>query len=175
MTLKHGLARTYIWILFTVVASCLLVTLFVNAGSIAGFIPQNARLSEALLVGSLAAMFTGCSVAKERNVWRNEFKSCPRWLQGLVIVLAAYGYLVALAQVFFLEGGQAVLEDTVSASAFSLGFEGISFCVIYSFLFSQMLDKPEFIRRSRNSFVLLVVVATIVLVIRSGFFSDRRV
>jgi hypothetical protein len=139
------------------------VTFVVNVGAIVGVLGQNKRLNEVLLIASLVAVFAACSIAKERNIWRNEFKSCPRWLQGAVIVVAAYGYIVALAQVFFLEGGNAVLEDTVSASAFTLGFDGIAFCVLYSVLFSGTLNEAELVRRTRNSLIAVLVFSAFLL------------
>jgi hypothetical protein len=135
-TVKAGLARAYVYSLFSLVSLILVATLLVNVGVIVGLLGQSKRLSEVLLIASLVAMFAGCSIAKERNIWRNEFRSCPRWLRRAVIVFAAYGFIVALAQVFFLEGGNAVLENTVSASALTLGFDGIAFCVLYSVFFT---------------------------------------
>ena len=171
---KVGLARTYVGVLFALVALILGGSLLVNVSVLVGAIGQSNRLSEVLLITSLFATFAGCSIAKERNIWRNEFKSCPKWLRGGVIVLAAYGYIVALAQVFFLEGGNAVLENTVSASAFTLGFNGIAFCIVYSVLFSGALNEAELVRRARNSLIALLVVLTLIIVSRSGHLFLRK-
>jgi hypothetical protein len=171
---KAGLARAYILLLFSLVCLILGMTLVVNVSVIVGMLGQNERLSEVLLIASIGAIFAACSMAKERNIWRNEFRSCPRWLQGAVIAVAVYGYIVALAQVFFLEGGNAVLENTVSASAFTLGFDGIAFCVLYSVLFSGTLNDAELIRRARNSVIMMLVVSIFVIVSRNGHLFQNK-
>ena len=47
---------------------------------------------------ALIANFVVLCLAKEGNVWKNEFKASPAWVRGLAIAFGCYGLGVAIFQ-----------------------------------------------------------------------------
>jgi hypothetical protein len=73
---------------------------------------------------------SGCLPCKERNVWKNEFKNCLRWIRSVAIALAAYSILAAFCQaVLFPRVGGA--EEALMVAALPLAIDAIPLFVLY--------------------------------------------
>ena len=123
---------------------------------------------KALIIGNLIAQCPIALFSKERNVWKNEFRSCPRWIRVLVILLAVYGIIAILL------GAVQFFSEEMVGSGFFLGFNAIGLSVLYSVTWADPLEQPELIRRTRNSLIGIAIVVSICIADRAGFFPHHR-
>ena len=64
-------------------------------------------------------------LAKEKNVWKNEFRLTPRRLKLAILFLMIYGVATVAVQVIFLHGYFALESNILSGSAVPLVFEAM--------------------------------------------------
>jgi len=116
-----------------------------------------ARHGQVLFWLAFAFMFPLAFLAKERNIWKNEFSSCPRWVKRGILIFIFYGVAVVVVRVVTVPGYFALETDEPAGSALPLIFEAIPLGVLYSILWSNKLEGKELISRVRLSVISLVV------------------
>jgi hypothetical protein len=79
------LARTYVAVLFVLQLLLLGASVLLHIYSWLGPPDRFAEVGDKVLWGSLLLTLISAFLAKERNIWKNEFKSCPSWLRALGI------------------------------------------------------------------------------------------
>jgi hypothetical protein len=162
------IARTYVVVLFLIDLMLLAASLLVHISVWLGMQQLYTKLGLALLVGALIANFVVLCLAKERNVWKNEFKACPAWVRGLAIAFGCYGLGVAIFQTVLLPnaGGP---DDPLTVSAIPLAFEALSLTVLYSVLWAGSLPQAELLRRTGISFIAAIVAVAILVANHAGY------
>ena len=153
---------------FYVISIFLLELLLLGAAvtvHIAVWLGKN-QIREPLLVGGLLAGFATGFLAKDQNIWKNEFKSCPSWMRRAVIVLGLYGLVIAFFEIVALPSLRDP-ERMLAVSAMVLAFNALFLCIPYSVLWANPLQGAELVKKSLMSFVALVLGGVVILV-RSG-------
>jgi hypothetical protein len=103
-------------------------------------------------------------LVKDRNVWKNEFRVCPRWLKIAVVTLLLYGGAVTSIQLIFWGSGPDIESNSLSSSSLPLAFEAMPLAILYSLLWSRSVSEEEISNRVRNSAIALAVCVAFVLV-----------
>ena len=113
-------------------------------------------------------------LAKNSNVWKHEFKSCPRWLQIVTIVFMVYGMAIAfICIVSFGERGPLEAQPLI-ASGFSFFIESMPICILYSLLWAAPISLPELIKRIRVSVIIMAVLAAFFAAAHFGYLPHRE-
>lgn len=136
------LARIYLATVLTIGVLLLVCVLMVHLSVWMGNEQLCARFSDKLFISVFIFAFVSTALCKERNVWKNEFKACPRWAKISAIVLLVYALLVVVFQVFLFN-----LVDALVISVLPLILEAISLCLIYS-IWQANLPDAEIVKRS---------------------------
>jgi hypothetical protein len=164
------LARIYVAVLFVIELLILGATSLLHVSVWVGKWQLFAQSGQALLVGALLACFVTAFLAKDRNVWKNEFKSCPMWVRVLTVAVGIYGLVIAFSEtVLFPATGDS--EGFLAVSAMTLGLDSMSLCILYSVLWARPVQEAELIRRSRTSFIVAIVGLVILFANRAGYLS----
>lgn len=157
------LARLYVLLLFMVDLMLLATSLVVHAGAWMRKSPLYDKAGMLVLVCALFLNFVVLCLAKERNVWKNEFRACPVWLRVVAIVFGCYGFGVAITQTILRSDGP---DSPLTVSAVPLAFEALSLTVLYSVLWRGSLGASELRRRAGISLAVVSAVVALLLVNR---------
>ncbi len=106
------------------------------------------------------------------GAWKNQIKSCPKWMWKGALGLGVYAVLIAGAQTIFSEG--TFFEQALTVSGFPLGFDAISLCVLHSVLWSDYLEKSEVVRRAMHSVAFVTLGVIVFLAYRAGYLHHPR-
>ncbi len=164
------IARAYVAVLFVLDVALLAASLVLHISVWLEARQFYANSGLTLLIGTLIVNFVVLCLAKERNVWKNEFKACPRWVRGMAVALGCYGFGVAIFQTVLLPNA-GVPDDTFTVSAIPLAFEALSLTVLYSVLWTDSLPQAELPRRAGTSFVAAVIAVAILVANHAGYLS----
>jgi len=162
-------ARTYVILLFVLelllIASSLLMNLSVWIGG--------RRLSEqygpVLFMGALLTAFPIAFLAKERNIWKNEFMDCPVWVRSVAIAFGIYGFMAAFCQTV-LSPRSGGYDDALSVAALPLAIGAIPLLVLYAVLRADW-RRSEIVKRSGLSFAVAVVCVVVFIWNRTAYLS----
>jgi len=106
-----------------------------------------------VLIGILVFAFV-----KDGLRWIDQIKSCPKWMWRGSLIAGVY----ALLTFFF-------AHPTLTLSGFSIAFDAISICILYSVLSKDYLENAEMVRRSLHSILMAAVIVTVVVLYRAGY------
>ncbi len=163
-------ANLYTRFLFALLILLSILTLVIHIGVLIGANEHYTVSINILFIGNLFVLFPIFSLAKDRNIWGNEFKSCPRWMQIAVVIFAVYGLVVSFIGVVIVRGGGLPFrEGTLPISAFFVGFDAISMCIPYSLLWASPIEQSELIRRARISVIAATLAVIVFSVYRAGY------
>jgi len=98
----------------------------------------------------------------------DQIKSCPTWMWKAALILGVYGLFILCLQAIFPQG-TSISDQALTISGFPLGFDAISFCILYSVLRSGYLDKSEVVRRALHSVIFVALGVTAFLAYRAGY------
>ena len=172
MTMQAKFARSYVFLLFIIEGLLLATSLLMHVSLLMGIRRLYENVPERLLVGGLPAAFATAFLAKDRNVWKNEFKSCPLWVRALTIVLVLYGFISAfLRTVVFPDVGG---SELLTVSGLSLSIDAMSSCILYSVLWTDFEQGSELIERSRNSLIAAILSSAYLLADHAGYFPHQN-
>jgi hypothetical protein len=145
--MKFGLVRTYVYFLLFANIALVCLSVFLSAVALLYVERFYVRGVSVLWMGCFGLVLPVALLARERNVWRNEFADCPLWLRIITIVLLLYGFIgVALVTVLCTDCSSAWTYYFVM-STFPLCIEAVPLCILYSILFSRTVIDRELIRR----------------------------
>jgi len=166
------LARIYVVLLFVLEGLLLAASLLLHFSLWIGIQRLSANIPEGLLVGGLLGGFVTAFLAKDRNVWKNEFKSCPIWVRFLTIMLVLYGFISALVRTVVLPGAGA--SELLTVSGLSLSIEAMSLCILYAVVWTDSEQGAELLKRSRNSFIAAILSSAYLLADHAGYFPHQN-
>jgi hypothetical protein len=172
MTMAAKLARIYVVLLFVLEGLLFAASLLLHVSLWMGIQRLYANIPESLLVGGLLVAFVTALLAKNRNVWKNEFKSCPVWVRVLTIVLVLYGFISAFVRTVVLPdaGG----SELLTVSGLSLSVDAMSLCILYAVLWTDSEQGAELLKRSRNSFIAAILSSAYLLADHAGYFPHQN-
>jgi hypothetical protein len=126
-----------------------------------------------LLYCAFAITIPAVGLAKERNVWKNEFKNCPKWLRIATVILTVYGGLVASAQVMFFSDGGAFDSQPLFASAVPLFLGPVPLCIPHSLLWASPVTGAELMKRVRISLIASAIFLATVVAAHLGYLPHQ--
>jgi hypothetical protein len=164
------LARVYVVALFVLELLLITASLLLHISVWTGKPRIYAQSGQSVLLGAFLACFPAAIFAKDRNIWRNEFKSCPPWVRVLTLTCVLYGITIALIQMVFFS----IVQDPDGLfilSAIMLVIGSISLCVLYSVLWRNAFRDAELVKRSSISFVVAVAAIAMFAADRAGYLQ----
>jgi hypothetical protein len=157
-TVLLSVARGYILILIALQVFLLLSSLVLHLTVLVG-IPAPFR-EFGLAVFRTAVVATIPVFAFIRDYWTDQIKNCPVWMWKAALACGIYGLLTFVLLLW----SRTDWATAVMLSGFPLGFETISFCVLYPIAWQGYLTDSEVKRRALHSLGAVVVVTL-------GFFA----
>jgi hypothetical protein len=121
-----------------------------------------------LFDGSVVVGVLIIAYIKNGLMWRNQIKSCPAWMWKAALILGGYALVTIFLEPIFPEG-DSYCQRPLVMSSFPVGFDAISFCVIYSVLWSGYLSKSEVSKRTGHSLLMLAYGVIVFLAYRAGY------
>jgi len=164
-----GFAYAYARILLVLTAILFALSLVLHLGVLfhvsqdwSKFVPWLFRLT--VSANMLVPIFS-----KDYLRWMDQVKACPKWLWKSAVGVALYS--MSTFVVLMLSGDMALWNYT--SSGFPLGFDALSFCIIYAAIFKNYLSGPEVSRKALYSagFGML----TLVLFTLGSYFHPNEI
>jgi hypothetical protein len=162
-------ARTYVILLSVLELLLITSSLLMNLSVWIGGRRLVEQYGPMLFMGALLTAFPIAFLAKERNIWKNEFMNCPVWVRSVAIGFGIYGLVAAFSQTVLLPraGGP---EDALSVAALPLAIDAIPLFVLYAVLRTDW-RRSEIVKRSGLSFVVAVVCVVVFISNHSAYLS----
>lgn len=102
----------------------------------------------------------GIAIAKERNVWKNEFKTCPVWMRSAILLICVYALGAMIAAVAFF---RQTPEESIAPGAFLLAADASCLSILASTLWFGRVEYGELLRRCGVSVFAAALVGTVVV------------
>jgi hypothetical protein len=162
------LARIYVFALFAVQLLVVLATSLLLQMSVwTQAMPLFPGSDDVLFAGIIYVNFLSLALAKDKNVWKNEFQRCPLSARVIILSFAAYGVAFMLWQITF--GTQkGAVENVATIAALSLTLTSVTSCIPFAVLWTNAVGRPELVRRVRNSFVIAILIAATFFIHRAS-------
>lgn len=167
------LACWYVRCLFAVELLLLLSFVLVHVCVLWGAAGAVTKVAEFSFYGGVFAVVPAVGLAKDKNVWHNEFRKCPKWLQVSTLAVTIYGFVVASSQAILFSEGQPLDSMPLLASAVPLFLDSIPLCIFYSLLWASPVSGAELIRRVRVSLVAATICVAIFAAARFGYLPHH--
>jgi len=165
------LAYAYVRLLLALELLLLFLTVVLNVDVLLGAGRLYAGHGRVLFYTAFGMAVPVFFLAKERNVWKNEFMACPMWLRIATVALMVYGFIVGfLGDELVSANGTAIVSSAWGGAAMPLFFEGMSLVVLYAWASSRSAEDTEFIKRVRLSAISLVACLAFVVSRRLGYW-----
>lgn len=149
------LAYLYVGLLLGLAVLLASLSVALNLAVLFGADRLYAQCGRVLFFSAFGMMLPVVFLAREKNVWKNEFTLCPRWLRIATVAFIVYGVAAATYGAIFSPDGLAIESNALSGSALPLAFEALALCVLYPVLRSGSVHADELVRRVRNSSIAL--------------------
>jgi hypothetical protein len=166
-------ARIYLYLLLAANLLLLDVSIGLHIRVLSGYENSFEKHGHVLTFYAFVVAFAVLSLAKERNVWKNEFKDCPRWLKIATLSLTIYAFLVGLFQAVAGSGAAPLESEELGASVIPIFFLSMMPCILYALLWAAPLKESELIKRVRNSLIALTLCVAFFLAYRSGYLPHH--
>ena len=167
--LAARIALLYVRGLFVIEVALFTLSVALHVIVLTGAEKPFANYGKPLLYFAFAVVIPVLGLAQERNVWKREFRDCPRWLRITTLVFMIYGGTVASVQVMFFSEGVALESQPLLATAASLFFESVPLCIPYSLLWANPMKGLELAKRVRVSLIAFAICTALFVAARSGF------
>ena len=167
------LARVYIYLLLALEALLFASQLVLHASVCVGAKEPYSKYGAMLFRAAIIVGIPAIAFVKDSLQWKKQIARCPEWMWKAALMFSAYGLLVLCMQSIFPEG-RSLGEQTLTVSSFPLGLDAISFCVLYSVLWSGALDKDALVTRTRNSLIIVALGFATFFAYRSGYLHHPR-
>jgi hypothetical protein len=166
-------ASVYVRCLFALELSLFALSFFLHVSVVLGADGPFAEYGKSLFYCPLIVSVPAFGLAEEKNVWKHEFKSCPRWLQIATAVFMIYGLAVASVQAICFSNGGSLEAQPLFASGAPLFLEPMPLFILYSLLWGAPVRGTTLVKRVRISLVGLGVCVAFVVAARLGYLPHR--
>jgi cellulose synthase/poly-beta-1,6-N-acetylglucosamine synthase-like glycosyltransferase len=113
-------------------------------------------------------------LAEDRNIWKHEFKSNPKWLRAATLILMIYAFATSFLEVLLRADGDPFHAGSLFFTAMPFFFQAMSLCILYSLLWARPLGGKELIRRVRISLIGSAVCLALIASAKSGIFPHPK-
>jgi hypothetical protein len=161
-------AYVYACVLLAIVTLLLGLSLFLHVSALSGALEFSKQLELRMVLVVFLTAFAGVGLARERNVWKNEFKSCPVWMRATVLALMIYGWVSGFIQIAS-SGASSVAEEAIIATASGLFLGAFPLCTLYAVVFKGSASGSELVSRVPISTGLTALVFVLFLAGRAGY------
>jgi hypothetical protein len=157
--LAYAYVRLLLVLELLLFASSLVLHLSVLLGVLIGVrgpyteVRGNAVFRLAVLVGIAVAPFV-----KESLRWMDQVKTWPGWMWKGALAVGVYGLCTA-----------PLSFTALPETGFVLGFEAVSFCILYSVLWRTYLNESKVINRVAASISLVTLCVIVQLAYNAGY------
>jgi hypothetical protein len=110
-----------------------------------------------LIRASVMVSVPAAAFIKDGLRWKDQIKSCPKWMWSTALALGAYALFSLFMQIVLLRRPP-LSDGALTLSAFPLGLDAIFACILYSVVRSDYLDRSEVQRRTLWSLFLLAIM-----------------
>lgn len=132
-----------------------------------------AEFGAALFRGTFIVGIPVIAFIKDSLGWKDQLKTCPRWMWKAALTLGVYSLFVLCLQAFSPEG-ISFSEQALAVSGFPLGFDAIAFCIIYSVLWSGYLTKTDIAKGAEKSLLMVFLGLVAFLAYRAGYLRHPK-
>jgi len=168
------LARIYIGVLLALHLLLVSLSVVLSINALLGAEGLYGIFGKFVFFSAFGLMLPVSFLMKDRNVWKNEFSTCPRWLKTLIVTFMICGGAIASFQIIFLAGSPDVESNVLFGSFLPLVFEAMPLGIFYCLLWSGSVNETELIKRVRNSSIALTVGVAGVLALHFGYLPTQR-
>jgi hypothetical protein len=162
------LAYAYVGLLLVLEALLIVASLVLHVSLIASARAPYGEYGGMLFGGAVILGVPATAFIKEGFKWKDQIKSCPKWMWTAALALGAYALFILFIQEIFSQS-ISLWEPPLAASAFALSFDAISACVLYSVLCSKYLDRSEMRQRTLLSVIVIAIMILTLLADRAGY------
>ena len=164
--LLHHAARGYVVVLIALQLLLFSASLLLHISVLLGAVEPYA--SYGLTVFGTAVIVGIPVFAFIKDYWSDQIRNCPGWMWKVALGFGVYSLITML----LLFSGLRYWELPMTLSGVPLGFEAISFCVLYPVIRQRYLSEPEIARRAMCSVGMIVLMAVVELVYRAGYLHQ---
>jgi hypothetical protein len=168
------IARAYIYLILITETLSLAASVLLHVGASTGTFHTLTEHSGTVFAGALIAVFPALSLAKERNIWKNEFKDCAWWLHYLASASFVYALVIMILAIVTRSDGTPLANDVEASSAFMVMFNLMSLCIVYSILWSGNLTRSQLIQRARTSVLFTLAVGVFFFASYAGYLPQSN-
>jgi len=157
------LARIYVSILLVLDLFLVSLSLVLSVSALLGAEKFYGTFGKVVFFAAFGLVLPVAFLAKDRNVWKNEFSVCPAWLKIVIVTFMIYGGAVTCVQAIFFADSPALESNVLSGSSLPLAFEAMPLGILYFLLWSSSVNDVELVRRVRNSAIAVTIGVACVL------------
>jgi hypothetical protein len=169
-----SLARSYVGILLALDVLLISLSVMLSIDALLGAERFYGIFGKFVFFSAFGLLLPVSFLMKDRNVWKNEFSVCPRWLKLLIVTFMLYGGAVAFIQLEFFAGNPTVEYNTLLGSSLPLAFEAMPLGILYFLLWSGSVNDTELINRVRNSAIAFTIGVACVLAWHLGYLPHPK-
>lgn len=161
------LARAYVRIILLLVAIHLSTSLVLHLSVWADQTKSYQGYSLILFRYGCVIWLIAGSFVKNSFKWMDQVKSCPTWLWLPALFLGLYPILL-------LSFRKASFGVALTVSGVVIGFDAISFCVLYPVIRSSYLKESEVVQRTLQSFVIVAICVAGYMAYQYGYLHGLQ-
>jgi hypothetical protein len=163
------LAYAYVGLLLALELLLFVASLLLHVSVLVGAKLPFAECGLILFRGTVIVAVPVAAFIKDGLSWKNQIKSCSKWMWKAALGLWMYGLFISCLQLILVFKGAAPIDMALTLSGVPLGFDAISFCILYSVLGRGYLEKSEVTRRALGSAALVALGTIAFLAHRAGY------
>jgi hypothetical protein len=172
-SLATRFAYAYVSLLLVLEALLFISSLLLHLSVLLGTRALFVEFGAALFRGTFIVGIPVIAFIKDSLRWREQVRTCPRWMWKAALMLGVYSLIVLCLQAFFPEGAS-FSEQALAVSGFPLGFDAIAFCIIYSVLWSGYLTKSDVAKGAGKSLLMVFLGLIAFLGYRAGYLHHPK-
>ena len=161
-------AYAYVSLLLVLEALLFISSLLLHLSVLLGTRGLFVEFGAALFRGTFIVGIPVTAFIKDSLRWRDQLRTCPRWMWRAALTLGLYSLAVLCLQAFFPEGAS-FSEQSLAVSGFPLGFDAIAFCIIYSVLWSGYLTRSDVAKGAGKSLLMVLLGIVAFVAYRAGY------
>ncbi len=168
------LAYAYVRLLLVLEILLFVASLLLHMSVLIGAKVPFAEYGLILFRGTVIVAVPVAAFIKDSLRWTEQIKTCPRWIWMTALGLGLYGILTFCALAISAPKGASLTDMALVLSGFPLGFDAISFCILYSVLWRGYLEGPEVVRRALHSVLFVAFGVTMFMAYRAGYLHHHN-
>jgi drug/metabolite transporter (DMT)-like permease len=168
------LAYTYVGLLLVVELLLFISSLLLHLSVLIGARAPFAEYGLMLFRGTVIVGVPATAFIKDSLRWRDQIKSCSKWMWKTALGAGIYGLFIFCLQAILAPKHASLSDMALTLSGIPLGFDAITFCILYSVLWRDYLEQSEVARRTLHSVLFVVFGVAMFLAYRAGYLHHPK-